>query len=151
MMFLFEAGLIQTNQYDRECRLLADRHYSRRTVGASQFLPSGRKLVLRDTEGLVVFGWLWPEQQYRADGQSGFNCTIFRNESPRLSSEIILEAEAMAVEKWGPNRGYTYVNPRAVKSTNPGYCFKRAGWRFAGISTKGLHLLVKDAVGVGAP
>lgn len=34
-MFLpFTDGLVVTNHFDQECRELADRHYSRRTVGA---------------------------------------------------------------------------------------------------------------------
>lgn len=108
--------------------MLADRHYSRRTVGARQFLYSGRKIVIRDAPGDVLFGWLYPDEAMRMDGQTGYNCAIFRNESARKSSDIILECEAIAVERWGLNRMYTYVNPSKIKSVNPGYCFKRAGW-----------------------
>ena len=50
------------------------------------------------------------------DGQAGYNCSIFRNESARRSSEIVLEAERHAVEKWGLNRMYTYIDPRKIKS-----------------------------------
>jgi hypothetical protein len=80
----------------------------------------------------------------RMDGQKGYNCAIFRNESQRRASEIILEAEAMAFDKWGPNRVYTYVDGTKIKSVNPGYCFKKAGWRKAGMSKSGLTLLVKE-------
>lgn len=80
----------------------------------------------------------------RMDGQAGYNCAIFRNESARLSSEIILEAEVLAVEKWGPHRGFTYVDPRKIHSVNPGYCFKRAGWRQERVCKNGKVLLVKD-------
>ena len=145
MLLPFTDGLVQTTHFDRECALLADRHYSRRTVGARQFCYSGRKLVLRDTRGDVLFVWMFPDPALRMDGQVGFNCAIFRNESKRRSSEIILEAEALAVAKWGPNRMYTYVNPTKIKSANPGYCFKVAGWKFSGLSKSGQHLLVKQA------
>jgi hypothetical protein len=87
-------GLIRTWAADPECARLADRHYSRGTVGAAQFAPNGKKLVLRDAFGLVVFVWLCPNPAFRADRQIGFNCTLFRNESARRSSDIILEAEA---------------------------------------------------------
>lgn len=80
----------------------------------------------------------------RLDGQVGFNNAIFRNESTRKSSEIILEAEWHAVKKWGRNRAYTYIDPREVASRNPGYCFKMAGWRFCRLSASGKHLLEKD-------
>jgi hypothetical protein len=137
-------GLVATNHLDAECSELADRHYSRRTVGARQFLYSGRKLVLRDAAGLVLFGWVWPDESMRMDNQKGYNCAIFRNESTRRASDIILEAEAMAFAKWGPNRIYTYVDGGKIKSVNPGYCFKKAGWARIGASKSGLTLLAKE-------
>lgn len=136
-------NLIQTTPFDQECRMLADRHYSRRTIGAKQFCYAGRKLVLRNAEGSVLFVWMYCYPQYRMDGQIGYNCAIFRNESSRLSSEIILEAESLAFEKWGQNRLFTYINPRKIKSPNPGYCFKKAGWKQKGLSKTGKVLLVK--------
>ena len=139
---LFE-GLQKTSHFDVEMAMLADRHYSRRTKGARQFCYAGRKLVLRDNAGDVLFVWMWPFDHLRMDNQTGFNCAIFRNESKRRSSDIILEAEEHAVEKWGPNRFYTYVDARKVKSPNPGYCFKMAGWQRVGRSKTGLELLVK--------
>ncbi len=143
-LLAFTDGLMITNHFDQECRVLADRHYSRRTPGAKQFCYSGRKLVLRDAAATVLFVWMFPDPKYRMDDQTGYNCAIFRNESPRRSSAIILEAEGMAVEKWGPARMYTYIDPAKIKSSNPGYCFKMAGWRFVRITQSGKHLLVKE-------
>lgn len=100
--------------------------------------------MLRDEGGLVLFVWMWGQDDMRMDGQTGYNCSIFRNESCRRSSEIILEAECKATEKWGSNRFYTYVDPSKIKSTNPGYCFKVAGWKFVRKTTRGLHLLAKE-------
>lgn len=137
-------GLVKTTHFDPEMRMLADRHYSRRTVGARQFTYAGRKLILRDTAGDILFGWMWPDDALRMDGQTGYNCVIFRNESSRRSSDIILEAERWAIEKWGPNRFYTYVNGQKIRSTNPGYCFQRAGWQRRGTSKSGLVLLTKE-------
>ena len=145
-LLAFTDGLMVTNHFDQECRILADRHYSRRTPGARQFCYSGRKLVLRDAAATVLFVWMFPDPTMRMDDQTGYNCAIFRNESDRLSSGIILEAERMAFEKWGPNRMYTYIDPGKVRSRNPGYCYKMAGWRFAGLSKGGKHLLVKEVV-----
>jgi hypothetical protein len=137
-------GLQKTSHFDVEMAMLADRHYSRRTKGARQFCYAGRKLVLRDNAGDVLFVWMWPFDHLRMDNQTGYNCAIFRNESKRRSSDIILEAEQHAVEKWGRNRFYTYVDARKVKSPNPGYCFKMAGWQRMGQSKSGLELLVKE-------
>src|SRR5215472_3883717 len=98
MLLPFFKGLVKTTHFDPEMRALADRHYSRRTIGARQFLNSGRKLVLRDAAGTILFGWLWPFDGMRMDGQTGYNCAIFRNESTRLASDIILEAEEHATK-----------------------------------------------------
>ena len=143
MLLQFDERLIVTTHFDPEMARLADRHYSRRTVGARQFLYSGRKIVIRDALGLVLFGWMFPDADKRMDGQHGYNCAIFRNESDRKSSDIILECEDIALHRWGSNRLYTYVNPAKIRSVNPGYCFKMAGWQKCGKSKSGQHLLEK--------
>jgi hypothetical protein len=142
----FSDGLVITNHFDDTCRQLADRHYSRRTIGARQFCYSGRKLVLRNCAGSILFVWMYPQADMRMDGQTGYNCAMFRNESDRLSSEIILEAEQWAFKQWGPNRLYTYVDKSKIKSTNPGYCYIVAGWQKAGTSKTGKILLVKELI-----
>ena len=135
--------LMRVQRVDVGSRLLADRHYSRQTPGAREFMGNGRCLVLRNAAGTVVFGWIYP-----ADGRAvkdGAYCSIFRNESERLSSDIILEAEAHALARWPElPRFLTYVNPRKVASRNPGYCFKVVGYRHVSTSTRGFHLLVKE-------
>jgi len=86
---------------------------------------------------------MFPDADKRMDGQHGYNCAIFRNESDRKSSDIILECEDIALHRWGSNRLYTYVNPAKIRSVNPGYCFKMAGWQKCGKSKSGQHLLEK--------
>jgi hypothetical protein len=108
-----------------------------------QFCYSGRKLVLRNTKGTVLFVWMYPDPNMRMDGQIGYNCAIFRNESDRKSSDIILEAEERAFEKWGPNRLYTYIDGSKVKSSNPGYCYLMSGWKKIGLSKGGKVLMEK--------
>lgn len=146
MLLNFTDELVRIGKCDFECCQLADRHYSRQKPGTNQFMPPGKTMVLRSAAGDVVFGWLW--QQKRDDGQVGYNCSIFRNESQRLSSEIILEAERKVVTEWGANRGFTYVDPAGISNQrNPGYCFKVAGWRFLKETAYGLHLLEKMELG----
>ncbi len=142
LLRLFD-GLVKTTHFDSEMAALADRHYSRRTVGARQFCYSGRKLVLRDAEGLVLFVWMFPDHTLRMDGRRGYNCAIFRNESVRRSSDIILEAEGHAVDRWGAGPAYTFVDPKKIASPNPGYCFKVAGWKYTGLTSSGKHVLEK--------
>ena len=150
MLLPFNDGLTRVGKFDAESAFLADRHYSRQTPGSPQFMPPGRTIVLRNNEGTVVFGWLWQEK--RDDGQDGYNCSIFRNESSRAASDIILEAEQVARRVWGPNRIFTYVDPNSVKhSRTPGRCFLKAGWRYVKDkeghrkrSSNGLLLLEKE-------
>jgi len=47
--------------------------------------------------------------------------------------------------KWPGERLYTYVNSHKIRSTNPGYCFLRAGWRKCGMTKGGLIILEKLA------
>jgi hypothetical protein len=142
-MFLkFDNGLIRTTRFDSECSDLADRHYSRQSNGQLQFVPPGESIVLRNAEGTCVFVWI-RNVVPRYDKQVGINCTIFRNESCRRSSDIILEAELFAVERWGNVRAFTYIDAEKIQSVNPGYCFKKAGWKSAGRSKSGLILLEK--------
>jgi hypothetical protein len=47
-------------------------------------------------------------------------------------------------QRWPAERFYTYVNPRRVRSSNPGFCFIKAGWRRCGV-TKTRRLIVLEA------
>lgn len=90
------------------------------------FVGPGEKLVLMTTDCKALFVW----RKFRDDsGQTGINCAVFRNEGPYLSSDLIHGAVELAWQVWPGERLYTFVNPREVKSANPGYCFKKAGWR----------------------
>tara|TARA_Y100001938_G_C8059020_1_gene416109 strand:- start:709 stop:1203 length:495 start_codon:yes stop_codon:yes gene_type:complete len=123
-------------------RSLFHRHYSYRPY------KDGRKPKLFCGPGfktvLVMEGGLFVWRKFNSgDNQQGINCSIFRNETPTRSSDLILEAEQVALDRWGATRLYTYVAPLKVKSDNPGYCFKKAGWKPCGI-TKVNKLLILD-------
>lgn len=129
---------------DPRARALYQRHYScmNFTPTNGQFMPPGEKMVLLTLECDALFGWL-KNRVERYDKQVGVVCTIFRNESRHLSSDLIVEAEAIAWQKWPGERLFTYVDSCAILSPNPGYCFKKAGWRKCGLSKRGLHILEK--------
>lgn len=76
------------------------------------------------------------------DNQRGVNCSIFRNEGAGRSSDLILAAMDLGWDRWPGARFFTYVNPRKIKSTNPGFCFKAAGWRVCG-ETKGRLVILE--------
>lgn len=142
MLLPFTEGLLRTSKFDGEMAMFYDGHYSRQKMGSPQFMPPGETIVLRDAQGLILFGWL--KQRYRDDGQQGICCSVFRNFSRRRSSEVIREAEGWAYERWGRSRLFTYVNPAKIRSPNPGYCFKMAGWKFVQRMPDGKHLLAKS-------
>lgn len=143
MLELLDYGpWLVTHKGDRSCRLLADRHYTRQTVGSPQFCRPGRNLVLRTAAGDAV--WVtW--SGIRDDGLRAWECTIFRNESQHLSSDIISAAVAATIAEWGqppPDGIITYVDQSKVRSPNPGFCFLSAGFVKIGKSKRrGLILL----------
>lgn len=128
----------------RECAAMADRHYSRRKVGSPQFMPPGKTIVLHIPG--AVFGWWRPDPASgikAMNGLDGWTCTIFRNEATGiLSSKLILEAE-LFIEECGPSGLITYVADAKVRSSNPGACFKAAGWRATGRSADGKKTLLQ--------
>lgn len=128
---------------DAMVRALMRRHYSRRVYRDGRkpllFVGPGEKMVLATSDGLAGFIW---RKFISDDGQQGINCAMFRNEGDELSSSLILEAEQLAWQRWPGERLYTYVNPKKIRSTNPGYCFKLAGWRVCGHS-KGGHVILE--------
>ncbi len=133
-----------TKDGDKDCLELYTRHYSayRYADGRERklFVGPGEKIVLRTAEGNACFVW----RKFIDDsGQQGINCAIFRNESPHKSSELIRQADAIADVLWPDCRHYTYVDPKKIKSTHPGYCFIAAGWRRAGVTKGGLIILAK--------
>jgi hypothetical protein len=121
---------------------LFEQHYSKYHYADGRkpklFVGPGEKLVLLGKDQLALFVW---RRFISKDGQIGLNNSIFINQGTHLSSEIILEAEAIALNRWPGIRFYTYVNPKKVKSPNPGYCYKCAGWRQCGITKKRKHLI----------
>lgn len=119
------------------------RHYS--SLGKAAWIyrrygisGNGESLSLCNVSGTA--GFCWTKQKKRDDGQEGINCSFFRNESAFLSSELILEAEFMALNKWPDTvRLFTYIDPEKTKKRRskrhaPGYCFIMAGWKQCGES-----------------
>lgn len=142
MMFLPFDPVVVAKDGDVDLREMADRHYSRRSVGSALFVGPGEKIVLTSPRKNWVF--CWRRARYRKDAQVGWECTLFRNESPELSSKIIAACEAFVV-----GRKFTYVNPAKIRSRNPGYCFLCAGWKKVATTQAGLILLAKDPALMG--
>jgi len=86
------------------------------------------------------------------NGLDGWTCTIFRNEGKLLSSELILDAEIALAgihpDDCGPDGMMTYVWCSKVSSTNPGYCYQRAGWSKVGWCSKRQKRLLMKPFGL---
>lgn len=130
---------------DPTAAALYDRHYSRSPAarGDPRVAGPGEKIVLLTPCARALFVWRQFRTKDPSAGPSDVNCAIFRNEGAGLASSLILAAEAVAWSRWPGERLYTYVNPRRVRSANPGYCFKQAGWRLCGL-TKTRRLLILE-------
>lgn len=146
---------------DNRARILADRHYSRQTIGHREFCAPGNNIVLiiPSDNGLAAAA-LWVSQRPdpkanldkpRADGFDYWNNGIFRNESDYRSSDLILEAVAITKHFWGdllPNDGFhSFVDAKKVNGvkvrgeTVHGYCFMKAGFNLFPERTKERGLL----------
>lgn len=142
--FLFGDGWIEVRDGNDTARAIFDRHYSRYVYADGRkprlFMGPGEKMVLLSPNADAVFGW---RKFISMDDQQGVNCAIFRNESHEIASELILAAERLARARWGDDRFYTYVDPRKVKPVMVrgvpvwGWCFFKAGWKYAGMSKSG--------------
>lgn len=141
---------LRTHKFDPRAAALADRHYSRRKPGSPQFMPPGQTIILITPAADAVYGWWRPHPAsgiHAMNGLDGWTCTIFRNESlVYQSSDLIVDAEDAIREagySCGPSGLITYVFDKKVKSTNPGYCFKLAGYTLTGRSADGRKSLLQ--------
>jgi hypothetical protein len=127
-------------------RAIFDRHYSRYRYADGRkprlYVGPGEKMVLLTPCACALFVW---RKFISADGQQGVNCAVFRNEGAGLSSELIRSVDDLAWRRWPGERHFTYVNPRRIRSTNPGFCFIKAGWSKCGI-TKWKRLLILERI-----
>lgn len=129
------------------------RHYSCRKYNHGQAIdyvrtgitPPGETMILLSPDCSALF--VWSLQRFRADGQKGVNCSVFRNESSVRASELIREACKLAWHRWPGERLFTFVDAREIRVIKrhgvpvPGWCFVRAGWTQCGESKKGLIIL----------
>jgi hypothetical protein len=128
---------------DPAARALADRHYSRQSRHAPQFVPPGRCLVLLSADRSALWVTSWPLAEYARHAWAGaWVCSLFRNEGAALSSALITHAVAHTRAHWPavPAGGIvTFVDPgKSEPKAVPGWCFLRAGWSHVGFTKGGL-------------
>lgn len=124
-----------------DSREIADRHYNRQKIGATQFVPTGSCLVLHSNCGRALWVTSWPLEEWTRHAWAGaWMNTLFRNEGAGLSSDLIRQAVAATRAHYGepPALGMvTFVDAaktasRRSKRSQPGECYLRAGFRHVG-------------------
>jgi hypothetical protein len=135
-----------SHRADPRAAPLADRHYTRQSIGSRQFVAPGRCLVLLTPSADALWVTSWPYAEYVRHAWAGaWVCSCFRNESSVLSSSLILQAVAATRAAYGPAPPLgmvTFVNPSKVRrKRDPGRCFLRAGFRRVGDTEGGLAAL----------
>jgi hypothetical protein len=142
--------LMLSNRADKRALPLADRHYSRQKPGTPQFVPPGRCAVFLTPKADALWVTAWPKAEYVQHAWAGaWMCSMFRNESPYLSSDLIRQAVAATRYVWRehevPLLGMvTFINEaktrkRRGKRSPPGKCYIDAGFSLCGRTKGGLY------------
>lgn len=142
-----------SNRADPAARAVADRHYNRQKVGAAQFVPPGRCLVLT-ASGPCLWVTSWPFAEYvRHEWAGAWVCSAFRRENDgggQTASALILAAVAATRWRWPevPALGMvTFIDRVRVRPTRVrgrdvwGWTYLRAGFEVAGETKGGLIAL----------
>lgn len=125
-------------------------HYSRRTPGSKTFTGVGQEIVLVTECGRAVWACIRQKTPMKVgtgasrgrEGQTDqaaryvWRNMIFRNLGAGLSSDLVRSALAMTYLEWEKRYGEippeelrTEIDVKRVRSTNPGCCYLKAGWR----------------------
>lgn len=156
-----------SHRADPAARVLADRHYNRQKVGAPQFVPPGRCMVLLSGDGQAFWVTSYPFAEYVRHAWAGaWVCSAFRNEGGGRASDMIRDAVAATVfygqSSWGqaapPALGMvTFLDRRKVQPIKVrgaptwGRTWRLAGFQDAGETKGGLLALRLDPADMPAP
>ena len=124
-------------------------HYSRRSPGSKTFTGVGREVVLVHSTGRAVWAVVYQrtpaavgtgvsrgrEGQADPAPQYVWRNMLFRNLYAGTASELIIDATQRTYEEWVRRYGSlplerlrTEIGVKHVRSTDPGRCYRLAGW-----------------------
>lgn len=134
-----------SDRADPECRPLADRHYNRQSIGAPNFVPPGRCLVLKAPSAVWVTSWPFAEYVKHAWAGAMVN-SLFRKECEGEASAYIRDALAATRYVWSvpPEGLVTFIDPIHVKSRKVrgrvaiAHSYFEAGFHHVGYTKQGL-------------
>lgn len=147
-------------------------HYSRRTPGSRTFTGVGQEIVLLHETGRAV--WACVRQRTpslpgsgSSRGRSGstdaapryiWRNMLFRNLYAGVASELIVTATASTYHHWLTRYGElpqerlrTEIGVKAVKSGDPGRCYRLAGWTNDRVVRGKLYMWAPKLHECGAP
>lgn len=125
-------------------------HYSRRTPGSKTFTGVGQEVVLVTQCGRAVWACVRQKtpmargtgasrgREGQTDRKARFiwRNMLFRNLGAGLSSDLIRGALDMTYQAWADRYGSlpdeplrTEIGFGKIRSSNPGFCYLKAGWR----------------------
>lgn len=138
---------------DALARAMRDRHYSTEKPGGKTVGPPGRRLVLISDDESALWITHWPDPRLVLDKIDALRCTVFRREGRRRErASVLIQAAMEASERYfgaAPSGWLTYVEPAKVRSQDPGYCFKMAGYELDATFRSGkLIRLRRPALGI---
>jgi hypothetical protein len=128
----------RVDKFDARAARLADRHYSRQTVGADQCLGPGQTLLMLSLDELAVWGVVCNLDPV---GALRWCNSLFHSESPKRASSLIEKATDMTRDYWSRHYGgwpdaplTTEIDVTATARHRspwhpPGWCYLKAGWR----------------------
>lgn len=146
-----------SDRFDPRALPLADRHYNRQKVGSPQFVPPGRCLVLLTAEASALWVTSYPFAEFTRHAWAGALVnSLFRREPEceHRASDLIRAAVAATRARWDPPAlgMVTFVDRRKVRpKRDPGRCYLRAGFHYAGETKGGLVALQLDPSDFPAP
>jgi len=130
---------------------VADRHYNRQKIGSPQFVPPGSCLVFVTADRRALWVSSLPKAEFVKHAWPGaiINSLFRREGGPILASDLIRAAVAATRAEWEPPPlgMVSFVDRSKVRSTNPGYCYRMAGFKRVGRTKGGLlawQLLPED-------
>lgn len=130
---------------------LADRHYNRQKPGTPQFVPPGRCMVLLTPKADALWTTSWPYAEFTKHRWGGaWVCSLFRNESPLIASDLIRQAVGITRHFFGdppPLGMVTFIDRSKVRPTRVrgkdvwGWTYRKAGFIEDGETKGGLLAL----------
>jgi hypothetical protein len=128
---------------DPAARAIADRHYNRQKIGATQFVPPGRCLVLV-ADGPAAWITSWPFAEYvQHEWPGAWINSLFRREGGSVIASDLIRSAIAASRWWRPDVPalgmVSFVDPMKVRrKRDPGRCYRKAGFRHVGYTKGGL-------------